>query len=417
MGTRQSQLAIQERRTMNPSRFRVCRRPSFVTLMWSLVLSSFVGSQLFAEPKDETKTSKKMPDISGNWLSESPLDSYVQDDSPQPVNSFRIERSKTADFEVHYLGSKAIGIPLTWNEDSKTFEGTAKNGFVTFVVTTTDDSDILKCNIGATHQDKWRRAKSSRVRDAAVQKPGETGKKPILRYNDDDEDLTDDLKKRTEAMMVDFYEYLETVGFKLQKGQCKLRTQRDMGNAHYYHNIRSIVIDPKYLTDDSILYREFTHHALAVTLGDDATEIFQSCSGVESALADYFGCSACEDPFVGRVWALANGAVVNGQQPYLRTMDNQKQFTELHPSSGRHAIGETMSGALWEIRDAIDMDTVDMLLLKAWAGIVKSDSSKGQVERFATSLHDVAGKENRDYHKRIEEIFERRGLKLPSAEK
>jgi len=389
-----------------------------VTLIWSLMLSSLVASELFAEPNDGAKASKKVPDISGDWLSESPLESFVQDDSPQPVNSFRIERSKTADFDLHYLGSKATGIPLKWNAKSKTFEGTTKNDTVTFVVTTTDDPDILKCDIATTHKDKWRRVpKPSRVRVAAGEKSDVAAKKPILLYDDDDEGLTDDIKKRTEAMMVDFCDYMETVGFKLQKGQCKLRTQRDMGNAHYYHNIRSIVLDPKYLTDDSVLYREFTHHALAVALGDDATEIFQRCSGVESALADYFGCSACEDPVVGRVLVLADGGGGNGRLPYLRTMDNQQKFSELNPSSGRHAVGETLSGALWEIRDAIGMDTVDMLLLKAWAGIVKSDGSNGQVVRFVTSLRDVAGKENPDYPKQIETIVERRGLKLPSAEK
>lgn len=388
------------------------------TLFSFLILTSFVGSHAVAAPDDAKTSEEKSPDIAGEWLAESPLDSFVQDDSPQPVNSFRIQRSKTADFDVFYLGANALGIPVKWNQESRKFEGS--KGIIPFVISTTDDPDVLKCEIGKSHQDKWQRkpkdakAKPRQVRIPAGEKAGKPAEKPVLVYDPDDEYLTGEVQKRTEALMGDFYEYMKNVGFKLERGQCKLRAQKDMGNAHYFHNIQSIVIDPRYLTDDTVLYREFTHHALAVTLGDDATEIFQKCSGIESGLADFFGCSACDDPIVGRVMRIVDGNIQNGQLSYLRTMDNQRSFATMTDSSGRHAVGETLCGALWELRTVIDKDNFDALLLKAWSGIVKSDSSHGQVVRFVKSLLDVAAKEDPDLPGKITTILERRGLKLPS---
>lgn len=397
------------------------------TFRVAMLMLTMLGIQLVLradDPKVEKKTLAKIPDLSGAWSSDSPLDQFVRDESPQPVNSFRIERSTTADYDAFYIGKRAVGIPLKWSDELQRFEGTTRNGQVTFVVTPTNDPNVLKVEItlpnGAdkSHSDKWRRAdvKASRVRtpnEEKTSKPDKSAKQPILDYDEDDKAMSEEAKTRLEVMMVDFYVYMESVGFKLQKGHCKFRTQRDMRNAHYFHNISSIVIDPNYLADDSIIYREFTHHALAVSLGDDATEIFQKCSGIESALADYFGCSACDDPIVGRIMALVDRGPANGGQVFLRRMDNQRKFTEVNSSAGRHDVGEVVSGALWEIRDAIDKDVVDELIFTAWIGIAKADSSNGQIVRFFTSLIDVAKKEHEEYAATIREIVKRRGLELP----
>jgi hypothetical protein len=185
-----------------------------------------------------------------------------------------------------------------------------------------------------------------------------------------------------------------------------------MSNAHYFHNNRSIVMDPLVLSDVSVLEREYNHHALAVALGENFREIFESCSGIESALADYFGCSHNNDPDVGIIFVRElYGPRLN--QPYLRTLDNLMSFTEIQENSGRHAVGEVLSGALWEIRELISREKLDPLLYQAWVGLAKSDGSDGQVLRFVTSLLNVVQKEIPADMKKIRTIFERRGLQLP----
>jgi hypothetical protein len=115
---------------------------------------------------------------------------------------------------------------------------------------------------------------------------------------------------------------------------------------------------------------------------------------------------------VGIEFARALG-MARGEVPYLRTMENQRVFSEIQESSGRHEIGEIHCGALWEIRESLGRRVFDRLLYKAWVGIAKSDASNGQVVRFGTSLLDVAQREDPEYAKAIRDVFERRLLKLP----
>lgn len=100
---------------------------------------------------------------------------------------------------------------------------------------------------------------------------------------------------------------------------------------------------------------------------------------------------------------------------YLRTMDNQRDFSDATVSSGRHVVGEVLSGALWEMRKSLGKEKFDPLLAKAWAGIVKTDEAAGQIPRFFQSLKMVIDKESTDPDDGliIRSISQRRGLELP----
>lgn len=393
---------------MNPLRF--------TTVVFSTIAAGLLGiTDLPAQDAvTEHPAAEKSPDISGNWVSDSPLDYFVDDDSQQPVNTFRIDRSKDADFDARYLGARATGVALSWVEKSGQFKGTKESagGKATFVVTPTDDPDVLTCKIQfgtRDHKDKWKRVRNESETPKA--KPITKRDEMVLRY-DEDPELTPQIQQDTEELLAPYFLYLKRLGFEIEKNQVVLRLQPGMRNAHYYPANRSIVMDPLVVGDQTTMRREFNHHALALALGDDPEKIFLKCPGIESALADYFGCSASDEPIVGSVFAQALG-FAQPNAPYLRTMDNQRQFTELQESSGRHDVGEVVSGALWEIRESVGRRVFDRILYKAWVGLPKTDESKGQVVRFATSLLTVVEKEHSDLEEQIRGVFERRGLTLP----
>jgi|GEM_PF-3909373 len=353
-----------------------------------------------------------IPDISGEWAADLPFGSLIVADSDQPVNSFRIFKSQEANFKVRYLGRRASRTPLHWVEKTRQFEGTtqASGAKAKFVVIPTDDPDVLTCRIEVAasaqskeilHKDTWKR-----IRNPSPDSETAT----VLRYEDPDLSIaaTNDI----EDLLTNYVEYLKKAGFELKRGQVQCRVQTEMGNAHYYHSNRLIVVDPRVVGDKSVIRREYNHHALATALGDDSKEIFDSCAGIESGLADYFGCSSCDDPNVGIVFAKALG-YPDGP---LRTMDNQRGFASLPQNSGRHDVGEVISGTLWEMRTAIGKDTLDPLLYKAWIGLPKTDEATGQVRRFATSLLECTQSENPETAKKLRSIFEDRGLNVPKSD-
>lgn len=238
----------------------------------------------------------------------------------------------------------------------------------------------------------------------------EEKRRTVLKY-DDESGLNDKIKAETEDLLQPYMKHLNSIGFTLKPGQVTLRFQPDMNNAHYYHNNLSIVMDPRVVVDKSVVRREYNHHALSVILGDQADAIFQSCSGVESALADYLGCSFVDDPVVGKEFVAAlSGADSNG---ILRTMDNERNFAQAGDNTGRHNVGEVLSGALWAMRKEIGKETLDPLLVKAWSQLPKTDTTKGQLVRFATSLMKVATAEKTADIGIINKVFGSRGLELP----
>lgn len=389
---------------------------SFALLLTATLVST-IGLVSVSAQENDTKPPviETMPDISGEWAADEPLGSLVNDESDQPVNSFRIFKSKEANFKVRYLGSRASRTPLHWDEQKRQFEGLNESleTPVRFVVTPTDDPDVLKCKIeigaapgkkGSDHKDTWKRIR----KDADV--PHAT---TMLRY-EDHPDLTTELKNDVEDLLVDYFAYLKKIGFEPKKGLVTFRVQPQMSNAHYFHSNRTIVMDPLVVGDKTVIRREYNHHALATALGDSSKEIFDSCAGIESGLADYFGCSSCDDPEVGKLFAqaLAGG----GAASPLRTMDNERSFALLRDKAGRHDVGEVVSGTMWEMRKAIGKDALDPLLCKAWVGMLSTDESQGQVLRFASSLLGCAQKDDPALAKKIREIFEGRGLKLPDID-
>jgi hypothetical protein len=406
------------------------RLMTVASLLLLAALSPFVigkSVQAQSDQPAEKRQAIKMPDISGKWMSDSPLESFVADNSSQPVNRFDIEKLDDGAFQARYIGQFAVGVKLKWVEEKQYFTGTIKEGEedkTTFVVIPTQDAEVLTCKIygeslvskeRSFHFDKWKRhpLKLASATPKTESGKGGTsqGESTVVLY-DGGVELTAEKQADTEKTLVAHFNYLKSLGFKLERGQATLRLQTGMGNAHYYHNNRSIVMDPLVLSDISILEREYNHHALAVALGEDSKEIFETCSGIESALADYLGCSHSNDPEVGII-LVREIYGPRQDQHYLRTLDNLKSFTELNAGAGRHQVGEVLGGALWEIRGTITMERLDPMLYKAWIGIVKTDTGSDQVDRFVASLLNVANQENAADAKKMRTIFERRGLQLP----
>ena len=226
--------------------------------------------------------------------------------------------------------------------------------------------------------------------------------------------LTPELQRKLNESIDRYQRYLETVGFKFKTGKVTVFIDPNLtDNSLYELDKKRLVLGPLWANDPTVVYREFTHHALT-----DANALaLNHFESIESGLADYFASSFTGDPAIGRTIVTLLGKTPgmprpNGK-PYIRTMDNNNKFSDLKANVELHHAGETLGGALWEIRRSIGANPADRLAFSAWVALTASDAKGNPMERFAKKLLEAAAKVEAGKHvKTVEQVFASRGLKV-----
>jgi hypothetical protein len=133
--------------------------------------------------------------------------------------------------------------------------------------------------------------------------------------------VTDDVKERLQKAVSRFVIYLQNLGFSgldqnvsvyiYSKDKHPPNMAAEAVNAFYMN--KTIFIHEALSGDESIALREYTHHALFVSLGSPS-DYHQN--EVESALADYLPASFSDSPIIGA----GRGALLGLPTSFLRTL-------------------------------------------------------------------------------------------------
>ena len=234
-------------------------------------------------------------------------------------------------------------------------------------------------------------------------------------------ELTPYAEKRLATAISRFRAYLHKLGFVPKKGSVKVRIGTDpleKDNAQYDSRENTIMVgaDLNLSRDKDAVLREYVHHALI----EEGTQKWLYFPGVESGLADYFACSAQNDPEYGeRVIEVARKvAPKQFNKPYVRIMDNSRRFDSLPLLPEEHDEGEVWSGAFWDLRRKLDKDDqgnyrADVLLFRTALDLrPPAQGAEARAEFVRQLLEHESQESGGKFAPQIREVFQQRGLKL-----
>jgi hypothetical protein len=231
--------------------------------------------------------------------------------------------------------------------------------------------------------------------------------------------LTPDLERSLQVSLNSFQEYFTKLGYKptINKVNVFIDPSTAISNVYYDSQRALIVVGQSFAKDIDVVLREFTHHALLDFLGKDKwTSITDpSFRAIESGLADYFPCSFSNDPFFGEgSISFLRKQMPNEERfkkPYIRNLDNKRNFNELSSNTNPVDTGEIWGGAFWNIRQQLGQDLADKLFFSAWSSLTQTNIHGDFAINFVKRLMEIDQKlEGGKHVNEIKAIFEQRGL-------
>jgi hypothetical protein len=212
--------------------------------------------------------------------------------------------------------------------------------------------------------------------------------------------VSESTKRQIEAAFAKYQQYLNRLGYRGTGGSIEVDIQNPMkvpgAIAYYEPDKRRMVIDSKYASEETVLYREYTHHVLYSASPTNASsgESWAYYS-IESALAWYLPCS-----FVGN------------PKPSVGSWDltKKRSFGEIRPDLGSAMADgtEIWGSAFWEIRQVLGQQVADKLLFDTWFKLRPADVIRDRGASFVKLLLES----QQPHASQIREIFGRRGLAL-----
>lgn len=134
--------------------------------------------------------------------------------------------------------------------------------------------------------------------------------------------------------------------------------------------------------DGDIIFHEYGHQVIHQTAGFSSGGMMSS---IHEALADYFSCSYFDDP------CLAEPHNANCST-CLRNVDNDNTYPN-DVSSSSHITGLILSGAMWDIREALGQQFADWVALEGVRGLPVnpdfSDYAQNVLAAGATYFGDI----------------------------
>ncbi len=223
--------------------------------------------------------------------------------------------------------------------------------------------------------------------------------------------LTPKLQSDLQASFEAYQAYLFGLGYKPPtEGKVNIFVDPTLENAHY--DGQRIVIGKRLADDSDALFRECTHRALQSN--GDWSIMTEEEQAVESGLADYFPCSYKDNPLFGEklVQVFRHYPGYENKRA-LRTMDNNRKFTEAAKDNESHNVGEIWSGAFWEIRARVGQSATDKLFYATWTAMQPFKGGTSFNTSFANALIEAArALPNGDQSGDVAAIFKRRKFKL-----
>lgn len=110
--------------------------------------------------------------------------------------------------------------------------------------------------------------------------------------------------------------------------------------------------------DQSVLLREYTHHALALSAGGDLD--VDQAADVESGMADYLPASFLGTPFIGA----GIGRTLGLNTEFVRRLDNRRAYGAV--ADEPHERGAVWGAALWMCRQDVGQAVIDKAAVAAW---------------------------------------------------
>lgn len=174
--------------------------------------------------------------------------------------------------------------------------------------------------------------------------------------------LTSSVQSELQRSLEKYIGYLDGLGFPAPDKKVIIGIDREIrSNVYYIPSTSELKIGEDVLMDTSAALNQYGHHILIgvqPTVGASAPD---EVSAIEAGLADYFAASFLQNPKVGE----AMSKVIGYSQPYLRTMDNERSFTDAKPAQSIEN-GEIWGGLFWELRQRFTREKFDSILAKAW---------------------------------------------------
>jgi hypothetical protein len=187
-----------------------------------------------------------------------------------------------------------------------------------------------------------------------------------------------------QATLARYLEYLDRTGFPPRNKTVIIRVDNDLhGNTFYSDERDEILIGADVMTDMTGPLQQYGISVLFNLQHVTNEEIL----GLEFGLADYLTASFLQNPRIGEVFA----RVLNLPKPYLRTMDNERKFTEAKAGADHLETAEIWGGLFWELRQRITRERLDPILAKAWQATlpsVGSDTPSAFVKAVLASIPD-----------------------------
>ena len=236
--------------------------------------------------------------------------------------------------------------------------------------------------------------------------------------NVDSSNISNNQKKDIVSKLQSFQKYFKEIGFTPPKGRIKVKVDtRDPINAFYDMKRNLLQIGSLLIDDPDMTIHSYAHHALIGVKKQVWDSALFEVISVESGLADYYTCSFKNDPRLGEKSIHVFREQMGGDSfphPYLRNLDNNRSFTEVHPNDPMttepHNVGEIWGGAFWKLRSLLGQEAGDKLIFSAW---IATELTSGFGLKFVKKLLELykptaPGKNENQ----IRSVFKERGLNL-----
>ena len=150
--------------------------------------------------------------------------------------------------------------------------------------------------------------------------------------------LTQSFQADLQATLARYLEYLDRTGFPPRNKTVIIRVDNDLhGNTFYSDQTDEILIGADVMTD---LTGPLQQYGISILFNlQHATN--EEILGLEFGLADYLTASFLQNPRIGEVFA----RVLKLPKPYLRTMDNERKFTEAKAGADHLETAEIWCGS------------------------------------------------------------------------
>ena len=210
--------------------------------------------------------------------------------------------------------------------------------------------------------------------------------------------ISPEAKKQLETTFAEFQNYITGLGPQGAAGPVSVDVRDKMdvpGMISYYDSDkRMMVIDSKYISDSTVIFREYMHHVLYPRKIPDNAPYYYA---IESGLGWYLPCSFIGDPNPAKgvtAWDLTK----------------KRQFAEMRSDAGSALMvgTEIWGGAFWELRQRLGQSTTDKLLFAAWFAIGADDVKADRGASFVRKLLELGKPHEAD----IRAVFTQRGFPL-----